>query len=144
MLFLSLQYLLNGMIFKFGSLDYIDINERSREQSLLIPKRDMTGLAAPNVKWEGSVCKGKKSTRTFKKYVCSRFLCFDPTSRLVCPCSFFSTPSPTQGTFVLARTHPLPLNFYTCEIDRKLINNEYEYLCLSLMCLLRSHSGISI
>ena len=25
-------------------------------------------------------------------------------------------PSILQGTFVLARTHPLPLNFYTCEV----------------------------
>ena len=25
-------------------------------------------------------------------------------------------PPPPQGTFVLARTHPLPLNFYTCKI----------------------------
>ena len=23
-------------------------------------------------------------------------------------------PSPPLGTFILARTHPLPLNFYTC------------------------------
>ena len=25
-------------------------------------------------------------------------------------------PIPPQGTFVLGRNHPLPLNFYTCEI----------------------------
>ena len=25
-------------------------------------------------------------------------------------------PLTPQGTFILARTHPLPLNFYTCEI----------------------------
>ena len=31
-------------------------------------------------------------------------------------------PSPRQGTFVLARTYPLPLNFYTCEIQRKEFN----------------------
>ena len=31
-------------------------------------------------------------------------------------------PSPRQGTFVLARTYPLPLNFYTCEIQGKEFN----------------------
>ena len=48
-----------------------------------------------------------------------------PPSALVCPCSFLSNPilptSPplthhTQGTFVLAKTHPLPPSCYTCEI----------------------------
>ena len=41
-----------------------------------------------------------------------------PSPPLVHPCSFSSTlhlPS-LQDTFVLGRTHPLPLNFYTCEI----------------------------
>ena len=28
----------------------------------------------------------------------------------------FSRPPPPQGTFVLARTNPIPLNFYACEI----------------------------
>ena len=44
------------------------------------------------------------------------------------PCSFSSTPPPfrlPQGMFPLARTHYLPLNFYTCEIWRKEITNEY-------------------
>ena len=70
---------------------------------------------------------------TFKKYVLSRFPNFEqsplfiipPPSALVCPCSFLSNPilptSPplthhTQGTFVLAKTHPLPPSCYTCEI----------------------------
>ena len=55
---------------------------------------------------------------TFKKYVYSRFPSFETPSPLVHPCSFSSPPVslPTQGTFVLDRTHPLPLNFYTCEI----------------------------
>ena len=34
-------------------------------------------------------------------------------------------PSPPQSMFVLARTPPLPLNFYICEIYRKEINSEY-------------------
>ena len=34
-------------------------------------------------------------------------------------------PPPSQGTFVLAGTHPLPLDFYTCEILRKRNNNQY-------------------
>ena len=37
----------------------------------------------------------------------------------------FRAPSPLKGTFVVVRTHPLPLNFYTSEIYRKEINNEY-------------------
>ena len=69
---------------------------------------------------------------TFKKYVPTRFPSFDPHSPLVCPCSFLST-----------RTPPLHLIFYTCEIQRKEIN-EYQYLWLNSKCLLRSHCGISI
>ena len=54
---------------------------------------------------------------TFKKYICSRFPSFDPPFPLVCPCSFLSTFTPSiQGKFVLARTPPLPLNFYNCKI----------------------------
>ena len=52
---------------------------------------------------------------TFKKYICSRFLSFESLSPLfafVC----FQPPPPPKGAFVLARTHPLLLNFYTCEI----------------------------
>ena len=79
---------------------------------------------------------------TFKKYVRSRSPRFDPRSPLVCPCSFSSTLSP-QGTFVLAGTHLLPLNFYTCEIQRKEIN-DYQYVWLNSTCLFRGHSGISI
>ena len=45
------------------------------------------------------------------------------------PCAFSKTPSasppPLQSMFVLARTPPLPLNFYICEIYRKEINSEY-------------------
>ena len=65
---------------------------------------------------------------TFKKYVCSRFPSFDlpPPSLLICP-SFSSTSHPPQGMFVLATTPPLPLKFYTYEIQRKEINNESEY-----------------
>ena len=53
------------------------------------------------------------SSGTFKKYVRSRFPSFDLPSPLVCPCCpfVFEHPLP-QGTFVLARTHSLPLNFY--------------------------------
>ena len=65
----------------------------------------------------------------FKKYVHSRFLSFDPPPPP--PCSpllvFEHSPAP-QSMFVLARTHPVPLNFYTCELYRKEINNEYSYL----------------
>ena len=55
---------------------------------------------------------------TFKKYVCLRFPSFDP------PTPFFALirsqgPRLPQGTLGLARTHPLALNFYTCEIQRK-------------------------
>ena len=87
----------------------------------------------------------------FKKYVRSRFLRFDPPPPRLTPLFVFE-PSPPpphpQGTFVLARTPPLSLNFYTCEIQRKEINNEfnneYQYLWLNSTCLLRSHCGISI
>ena len=37
----------------------------------------------------------------------------------------FQTPPSLQGKFVLAITDPLTLNFCTCEIYRKEINNEY-------------------
>ena len=47
---------------------------------------------------------------TFKKYICSRFLSFESLSLTPPP------PPPPKGAFVLARTHPLLLNFYTCEI----------------------------
>ena len=88
------------------------------------------------------------SMGTFKNYVGSRFPSFDsPPS----PCSslfiFDPPPPPTptpQGTFALARTHPLPLNFYACEIQSKEINYEYQYLWLSSTCLLRRRSRISI
>ena len=56
----------------------------------------------------------------------------------------FEHPSRPKGTIALARTHPVLLNFYTCEIQRKEINDEYQYLWLNSMCLLRRHSGISI
>ena len=69
---------------------------------------------------------------TFKKYVRSRFPSFDllPPSPLPLfhPCSL-SNPPPQQGTSVLAGTHPISLNFYTCEIQRQ-ETNEYQYLCL--------------
>ena len=52
----------------------------------------------------------------FKKYVCSRFSSFEDLSHPNCPLLFSSTLLPHQGTFVLAATHPLPLNFFTCEI----------------------------
>ena len=67
----------------------------------------------------------ENATGTFKKYI---------RSPLVCPCSFLSTthllpppapPTHLEGTLVLARTHPLSLNFSTCEILKKEINNEY-------------------
>ena len=82
---------------------------------------------------------------TFKKYVRSRFPSLDHLLPPFRPCSLSSTPAP-KGTFVLARTHPLSfnLNFYTSEMQRKEINNEYQYLWLNSTCLLRSHSGISI
>ena len=62
---------------------------------------------------------------------------------LIRPCSFQSTSS-SKVRSLMARTHPLPLNIYTCEIQRKEINNQYQYLSLNSTCLLRSHSGISI
>ena len=58
---------------------------------------------------------------TFKKYVRSRFPRFEPRSP-TCLSLFVFEPNPTppphspQGTFVLAGTHPLPLNLYICEI----------------------------
>ena len=52
----------------------------------------------------------------FKKYVCSRFSSFEDLSHPNCPLLFSSTLLPHQGTFVLAATHPLLLNFFTCEI----------------------------
>ena len=93
---------------------------------------------------------------TFKKYVRSRFLIFDhspvsPSSPLFVfeqpPAPLTSHPPPfppSQSTFVLARTPPLPHNFYTREIQRKEVNAEYQYLWSNSMCLLRSHSLISI
>ena len=40
---------------------------------------------------------------TFKKYIHSRFLSFEPSSLLV---RFCAIPRPLQGTFVLVRIHP--------------------------------------
>ena len=83
----------------------------------------------------------------FKNYVHSRFLSFDPPLLLYSPLLVFEhspPPSPPKSMFVLARTHPRLLNFYTCELYRKEINNEYSYLWLNSTRLLRSHSGISI
>ena len=85
---------------------------------------------------------------TFKNYVRSRFP--SPLFVLV----RFRTPS-THPRYVRfgqnsPSAHPLrpppssPLNFYTYEIQRKEISNEYQYLQLNSTCLLRSHSGISI
>ena len=76
----------------------------------------------------------------------SRFLTPAPPLLFVLVCFQATLPSPfqPQGTFVLARTHPLSLYFYTCEVQRKEINNEYQYLRLNSACLLRSHIGISI
>ena len=64
---------------------------------------------------------------SFKMYVRSRFLNFDaPTPPLfVLVCFQAYPPPPPQGTFVVARTHPLPHNFYMYEIYRQEINNEY-------------------
>ena len=56
---------------------------------------------------------------TFKKYIHSRLPSFDPLSPLVRPCLFLflsNPPPPSQFMFALARTHPLPLNFHTCDI----------------------------
>ena len=92
------------------------------------------GLSCPN-----TIC----ALGTFKKYVRSRFPSFDPLPPYS-PFFVSEHPFPTQGTFVLPRTHPFPLNFYTCEIQRKEINDEYQYLWLNSTCLLRSHNGISI
>ena len=63
---------------------------------------------------------------TFKKYVRSRFPSFDTLLPLVRPCPFSSPPLLPQGTFVLARTHPLSLNFCTSEIQRQEINEQVE------------------
>ena len=79
-----------------------------------------------------------------QKYVHSKFPSFDSPPP-PCSCLFvFEHTSPPQGTFVLARTQPLTLNFCTCEIQRKEINNKYQYLWLNSTFLIRSHSGISI
>ena len=48
-----------------------------------------------------------------------------------------------QGSFVLDRTPPLALNFYTSGILRQEIS-EYYYLWLNSTCLLKSYNGISI
>ena len=69
---------------------------------------------------------------------------FQPPPPLNALVPFRAPPPFPQGTFVLGRTHPLPLNFYTFEIQRKEINNEYQYRWLNSTCLLRSHSRISI
>ena len=67
-----------------------------------------------------------------------------PPSTLIVIVCFRDPPFPfPKGTFVLATTHPLPLNFFTCEIQRKNINSESQYLWLNLTCLLRSHNEIS-
>ena len=84
---------------------------------------------------------------TFKKYARSRFPSFDPPlplPSLFALVHFLAPLPPPQCTFVLCRTHPLPLNLYTCEIQRKEISNEYQYLWLNSTCLLSSHNGISI
>ena len=66
------------------------------------------------------------SSGTFKKYVRSRFPSFDSHSPLVCPYSFSNTLPPSSSRYVVLTTTPrLPLNFYSCEILRKEINNEY-------------------
>ena len=55
--------------------------------------------------------------KTFKKYARSRLLSFDPHNPPCLPFFVFKHPSPChQGTFVLARTHPLSLNFYTSTV----------------------------
>ena len=54
-----------------------------------------------------------------KKYIRSRFPSFDSPSTPLFSLVRFRAPLPPlqpQGTFVLARTHPLSLNFYTCEV----------------------------
>ena len=62
--------------------------------------------------------------RNSKKYIGSRILSFDSPSTPLFSLVRFQAPPPTllppplhpQGTFVLARTHPLSLNFYPCEV----------------------------
>ena len=76
-----------------------------------------------------------------KKYGRSGFLSFDlPSTPLFSLVRFRAPPSNRK----VRSSHPLSLNFYTCEVQRKEINNEYEYLWLNSACLLRSHSGIFI
>ena len=54
---------------------------------------------------------------TLKKYVRLRLPRFDHPSPLFALVRLLGAPPPPhQGTFVLARTPPLPLNFYTLEI----------------------------
>ena len=53
---------------------------------------------------------------TLKKYVRLRLPRFDHPSPLFALVRLLGAPPPHQGTFVLARTPPLPLNFYTLEI----------------------------
>ena len=51
-----------------------------------------------------------------------------PLPPLIALVRFRKPPPPSphlQSMFVLARTPPLPLNFYICEIYRKEINSEY-------------------
>ena len=52
----------------------------------------------------------------FKKYVRSIFPSFDPLPSPFFAIASFQAPPTPEGTSVLARTHPLLLNFYTCEI----------------------------
>ena len=50
-------------------------------------------------------------------------------------------PTPHKLTFFWLELPLFPsISIYTCEIQRKEINNEYQYLWLNSTCLLRSHS----
>ena len=67
-----------------------------------------------------------------------------PPSALFTLVCFRAPPPPPSRYVSFGQTFLLPLNFYTCEIQRKEINNGYQYRWLNSTCLLRSHSGICI
>ena len=65
--------------------------------------------------WTRKMKRVKFHKGTVKEYIRSKFPSFDPAPHLppCLPFFVFEHPTSPQGTFVLARTHPLPLNFYT-------------------------------
>ena len=80
---------------------------------------------------------------TFKKYICSRFLSFDPPLPPCLPFFIFKPACPNLHSFWLELTL-CPSIYILVKLRERDINNESSYLWLNSLCLLRSHSGISI